>query len=116
MKKKYEKAIEWAKSRGLSQIKSKHEDFEDPKSFSRISDDEVVCPDLTAFRRTKKRYIDIANKDIENRRRLVSKWKLMSKLALRKGGKFIILAPHGHKAFAQRITNKYGIFSEIHSI
>jgi hypothetical protein len=116
VKKKYSRAIDWVQRRGLSKIKSKVDGFDDPSPFSRKSDGEVIMPDITAFKRTKKRYIDIANKNIENRNHLISKWKLMSKLALRKGGKFIILAPHGHKSFAERIIRKHGIYSEVHSI
>lgn len=113
-----EKAINWVQSKGMHTIRSEHDDFEDPTSFTRHgkSGDITFTPAITAFHRTRKRYIEVANKNVEDVKKLASKWKLLSTLASRSGGEFYILAPHGHKAFAQRLIDKYNLNSKVVTI
>ena len=104
----FERAITWAKRKGLSGIKANHEDYETPTRFTKPGEEAPYVPDLTAKKLGKKFYIEIALKT-DNVRRRVTKWKLMSTLAHLKGGKLYLLAPHGHKAFVQRQLNKYNL-------
>ena len=102
----FEKAIAWVKSRGLRGIKANHDDFETPAQFTRTDADQPFVPDITAKQKARKYYVEIAVKN-DQKRRTVSKWKLLSTLAHMKGGKFYLLAPRGHKAFAERMLEKY---------
>ncbi len=111
-----EKAIQWAESKGLNSIKSVHEDYENPTSFTLQNSGDTFTPDLTGIQRTRKNYVEIALKDVGNRSRKISKWKLLSTLAAQQGGRFYILAPRGHKAFAERIIDKYQLNSNLVSI
>lgn len=110
------KAIGWAQKKGMHSIKSVIDDYEDPKSFIRQRTSNAIMPDITAFLRSKKRYIEVANRNTENLNRMVTKWKLLSKIARHNGSKFFILAPHGHKAFAERIVDRYNIRSEVQAL
>ncbi len=112
----YGKAIQWVKRRGFSKLKvnldSEEFDLEKPTSFNRQRGDRTVTPDLTAVRRGKKFYFEIAIK-AEDVQRVVSKWKLLSRLAGLKNGKFYLLAPHGHRTFASKLVKLYGINAEV---
>lgn len=118
MKKKdfYQKITHWANKKGFENIKANVEGFETPKTFTRKTDapeDDEVIPDATAINHGVKHYFEIAvkpkGKDKGIRQRLISKWKLLSFLAERKGGKLYLFAPHGNKSFTRSIMEKYGI-------
>jgi len=104
----YQKAIDWAKKRGLSNIRANWVNFDPPSAFRRKKSDQPIVPDITGRKAGGhgKWYVEIALKT-ENKKRLISKWKLLSTLAAMRGGKLFLLAPHGHKAFAERILNTY---------
>ena len=111
----FEKAIDWAKKRGFSNIKANYEDFETPSQFARDGDDDPFIPHITGLRTGGKSYIEIATKtDMVHDK--VSKWKLLSLLAARKGGKLFLLTPRGHKRFAEEIVKDYNLSAEIKSI
>lgn len=114
----FEKALNWIQRRGFRKIKAKVESFDDPKSFEQASSDRTVTPDMTAVHHGRKTYFDIALKPEvpKERRFLVSKWKLMEKLASLKDGKFYIFTPFGHRAFAERMIKKYNIQANLVSI
>ncbi len=112
-KKWIERAIAWAQNKGIGSIKSVHEDFEDPTSFTLKRTGDKITPDLTGLRHTQKNYIEIALKDVGDRTRKISKWRLLSTLATRQGGQFYILAPRGHKAFAERIIKEHNLNSQL---
>lgn len=113
----YDKSIAWIKRRGFSKLKAnvESESLEKPTSFSRQREDQTITPDLTAVRRGRKSYFEIAIKS-ENEQRVVSKWKLLSRLAGLKNGKFYLLAPHGHRTFASKLVKRYGINAEVVNI
>ena len=116
-KEKYlDKAINWARSKGFNSIRANHEEFEAPSSYTLQRNGDTYIPDVTGIKRTRKHYIEVAVKEPEKVARKASKWKLLSTLANRKGGELILLAPHGHKAFAQRIIDKYHLNSRLVSI
>lgn len=110
-----EKAIEIAKSKGFKDFKASLDDYEAPKSFTKVSSDKEVLPDFTARRGGKKHYFDIAFKT-DNIQPLITKWKLLSQLAELKNGKLILFAPRGHKAFAERITRLYKVDAEVEAL
>lgn len=68
----------------------------------------VITPDLTALMRGNKCYFDIALKS-EDKRTLVTRWKLFDRLASMREGKFFLFTPHGHRAFAQRLVKRHDI-------
>ncbi len=102
----FQQAIAWAKKRRLSNIKANHENFETPSAFSKADEERPYIPDITGKKMGGKFYVEIALK-AENISRTVSKWKLLSTLATMKGGKLFLLAPRGHKAFVERVLDKY---------
>ena len=113
----YQKAIEWVKRRGFSDLRAnvESEKYDQPTSFARKKEDRTVTPDLTAVRRGNKFYFEIALKS-KQEQRVVSKWKLLSRLAGLKNGKFYLMAPHGHRTFTTKLVKRYGINAEVISI
>ncbi|MEM6967568.1 MAG: hypothetical protein AAF573_22580 [Bacteroidota bacterium] len=101
-----EKAISWAKRKGFKKLRANTEEFETPRSFSQPGNDEIITPDVTGFKMGNKSFIEIALKG-SDKQSIVSKWKLFSTLAARKGGKLYLLVVRGHKSFAERIVKEY---------
>ncbi|MCB0552847.1 MAG: hypothetical protein KDD02_04790 [Phaeodactylibacter sp.] len=107
----YEKALEWVRRKGYSTVKVNidTEDFEKPTSFSQPGEEDmVVTPDLTALMRGNKCYFEIALKS-DDKQSLITRWKLLDRLASMKEGKFYLFTPHGHRAFTSRLINQYDI-------
>ena len=103
MAKKYiKKAIEWAQRKGLTGIKANCQGFELPSQFTKQTEELPYIPDVTGEKFGNKSYVEIVSKTVD-RQRSGSKWKLLSMLAKTQGGTFFLLAPKGHKAFAERI-------------
>lgn len=113
----YEKAINWAKKNGFSNIMANTDDYETPKGFTRKDVDEVYTPDITGVRLGGRSYVEIALKTEENNDQ-VSKYKLLSTMAAMKSGsgKLYLLAPKGHKAYVDKMVKKYNISAEVISI
>lgn len=111
----FERAIDWAKKRGFSNIKANFDEYEIPAHFSRPGEDDPVIPDITGLKTGGKSYIEIATKTDEVSRK-VSKWKLLSMLAARKGGKLFLLTPRGHKRFAEELVKDHNLNAEVKSI
>ena len=114
-----EKALDWARKKGFHNIKAsvslEGEDTETPSGFSKPGSDDEIQPDMTALKTGGKCYIEIATKS-DNIRRTVTKWKLLSTIARMKGGRLFLLAPHGHKAFTNRLVKKHDIEARIISL
>ncbi len=106
----FQKAISWTQNRGFSEIKANTEDYETPAVFSRQNGVAPVIPDITGILQGSKSYIEIALKE-EDRQLLISKWKLLSMMASRKGGKLYLLAVKGQKTFADKIVEEYDLFN-----
>lgn len=102
----FQAAIDWAKGLRLNNIKANYDGYDAPQTFNRADEDISFVPDITGRKRTSKFYVEIAMK-ADNTRKMVSKWKLLSTLASMKGGKLYLLAPRGHKAFVERLMDKY---------
>lgn len=103
------KAAEWAETKqGLSNIKANHRQFEMPKRFHNPMLGNPIIPDVSGLKEGGKFYVEVATKtDFFSKR--VSKWQLLSKLAQIKGGKLLLLAPVGHRAFVKRILEDYSL-------
>ena len=111
-----DKAIQWVKNRNVKVIKSKHEEYEDPKLFINRYTRESIQPDISfTTQNGAKHYTDIAIKT-ENKQGIVTRWKLLSTMASFARGRLYILAPRGHKSFAERLVKKYKINATILSL
>ena len=104
----YSKAVQWAERKGFKKIKANVDEYENPQSFYKPSTDKTVIPDVTGMKMGTKSYIEIALKT-DNKKAMISKWKLLGTLAARKGGKLYLLAARGHKSFAERIVQKHNL-------
>lgn len=116
----YEKITSWADNKGFRNIKANTEGFETPHSFTQknAEEEDAVIPDITATSFGSKYYFEIVTKPTQNKvkQKLISKWKLLSLLAERKGGKLYLFAPHGNKSFTQKIMDKYKIKAKFISL
>ena len=112
-----EKAIAWAEKKATISLKATPEGYEDPKVFTSKKSKEEVQADLSFVTHGgAKHFSSIALKE-DDPKSLVSKWKLLSFLASMKRGKLHLLAPKGHKAFTQKIVDRYHINNAvIHSL
>ena len=106
------KAILWAEKQGFTTIKANLEDYEMPTQYTKPGEEEPFIPDVTGMQMDRKIYVEIATK-ADNIRRKVSKWKLLSTLAGMKGGKLFLLAPRGHKTFAEEMVKKHHLNAKI---
>lgn len=116
MKEKYfERAMKWVQKNGFSEVKANHDSFPEPKKFKKSGEETPIIPDITGVKQGAKSYIEISTKT-DSVDPQVSKWKLLSTLAARKGGQLVLLAPKGHKSFTSQIVEKYFIRAKIVSI
>ncbi len=112
----FQKALDWANSRSISELKANHEDFDPPKSFVNKSTDQSVQADMSFKLNGKTRYFSEIALKTEKVQSLVTKWKLLSMMASMKGGKLFLLAPKGHKMFTEKIVERYNINAIIYSL
>lgn len=111
-----ERATNWINKKPTSDVKSKFEGFEDPKSFLSRQTQEYVQPDFSFVTHGgAKHFTDIALKS-ENSRSLVTKWKLLSLIASMKRGKLHLLAPKGHKAYTEKLVQTHNINAIVYAI
>ncbi|MEZ4883147.1 MAG: hypothetical protein R3E32_00330 [Chitinophagales bacterium] len=110
----YEKAVDIIRKKGFINIKANAEDLEleSPTAYVQQNKDDVYTPDLTALHLGRKSYFEIALKTTEVRR-LVNKWKLMSKLAEVRHGGFFLLVPRGHARFTSQLVEDYNIQADL---
>ena len=112
----FEQAIEWASAKSDAAVKANFEGFDKPKSFINQRTSEEVSPDISfTGRNGRTNYTVIAIKD-DNSQKMITQWKLLAQMVTAQNGKFHILAPRGHKMFAQRIVEQYGIPGQIYSL
>ncbi len=107
--------IAWAESQGYDEIKANlpdDDDFDAPISYERQADDEAFIPDVTGKSLTGKSYFEVVAKTDETRR-LISKLKLMSVLAGRRGGKLYLMAPRGSYQFAKDLMDDNQINADL---
>lgn len=107
-----EKAIQWAKRKGMYEIKANLEEYETPSHFTKPGLEEPIVPDITGVQMGSKNYIEVALKT-ENTRDMVSKYKLLDTMASMKGGALYLLAPKGHKSYADTIVKDYSLNAKV---
>lgn len=98
--------------RGFKQIKANVEDFDTPAKLQRERDDESYIPDITGVINGRKSYFELSLKT-DKIRQVVTKWKLLSRIAGFKRGKLYLIVPRGHYAFTNRVLDKYPIEAKI---
>ena len=109
------KAIQWVKNKSISSLRANHKDFEPPKTFINRATQEEVQADISFITKGGRCYTDIALKT-DQPQKLITKWKLLSKMASLKQGKLFLLTPRGHKMFVQRLVETYQINATIYSL
>ena len=109
----YSKIIEAAVTKlaalGFQEFRTDLPHHPDPIPITRLdSAKSKFVPDIVAERTGKKAYLEIAKKpqDLE---RLVSKWYLLSKIAIMKDGFFGILTPKGTLKFTKEIVEAHNL-------
>lgn len=106
----YQKAVDLIRKKGYIDIKANSEelDLEQPTGYVQQREDDVYTPDLTALHLGRKSYFEIALKT-KQVKRLINKWKLMSRLAEVKHGNFFLLVPRGHVRFTNQLIDEHNI-------
>ncbi|MFK7907303.1 MAG: hypothetical protein AB8B69_19350 [Chitinophagales bacterium] len=112
----YQQAVDIITRRGFKDIKANSEELglEVPTGYVQQEEgkEDTYIPDLTALFLGRKSYFEISLKTT-NTRRLVNKWKLMSKLAEIRDGNFFLLAPKGHLRFTNQLVEAHSIKAEV---
>lgn len=113
----FDKALKWAERKGFTDIKANQDEYESPKKYlkQKGKDQEAFVPDLSGRKLGSKSFIEIVLKS-DNMRRAVTKWKLLSTLAAMKRGRLYLLAPHGHRKYADELVKEHNISAQIISI
>lgn len=108
------KVAAWAESHGFDDIKANlpDDDFETPIGYERQQDNEAFIPDVTGKVLSEKFYFEVILKTNKTRR-LVSKLKLMSVLAERRGGKLYMMTPRGHYQFVKDLMDDNQINADL---
>jgi hypothetical protein len=104
--------VSWVARNGYSDIRANIDGFETPSALSNKESEDKLIPDITAFKRGGRWYIEVVRKDADAEK-TVSKWKLLSILGKNKGGGLILIAPAGSFAFAERLSKKHDIQAQI---
>ena len=102
------KALEWAKKKGFKEVMAETEGYETPVEIQRPNEEIGIKPHITGLMNGNKTYIEVVSKD-EEKQTTISKWKLLSFLAGRKGGHLYLMAPRGTKRFAETILKDYSL-------
>lgn len=109
-------AVKWAERKATVSLKSISEGYEDPIIYTSKATQEEFQADLSFVTHGGiKHYSVVALKD-EDLKKTVTKWKVLSFMASTKKGQLHLLAPNGHKAFAEKLVNKHHINAVIHSL
>jgi hypothetical protein len=114
--KSYDRVIDWLDRHGYKDIKANIEGYDTPMGFTQQKDGELLVPDVSAKSLSAKYYSEIAKKPKDKNiiQDLVSKWKLLSFMAKRKGGKLYLFAPYGSKSFVRDMMQQYNIDAELY--
>lgn len=103
---------EWAKAHGYSHIKANANGFEKPIAYGRQQDGESFVPDATGKQFGQKSYFEVVLKT-NDVNRLMSKLKLLSRLAAIQGGQLYLMVPKGHLPFAKAVVTDCFVVAEI---
>jgi hypothetical protein len=111
-----ERAVEWAEKKSAISLKSISEGYENPQIFISKTTQEEIQADLSFVTHGGVKHYSVVALKNEHPKKTVTKWKVLSFLASMKKGKLHLLAPIGHKTFAEKLVNTYQIDAVIHSI
>ena len=107
------RVLEQVERSGFESIRADYPEMEKPARLVGQTNEDVFIPDVTAVTRTgSKAYFEISRK-IDEPRKLVNKWKLLSTLAELKNGVFKIFVPHGAMRFTQELVNRHNIKADL---
>lgn len=113
---KYSETLETAlpklKNLGFGDFKADLPGYEVPAGFAMVGEEAKFVPDIAANRKGRKAYIEVAKKTQETTK-LVSKWKLLAKIATLKNGFFGIIAPRGTVKFTKELLDEYQISAQL---
>lgn len=107
-----EKAIMWAKRKGMQNIKANVEEYETPSHFTKSGIDDPIVPDITGIQMGNKNYVEVALKTTDTTD-AISKYKLLATMAAMKGGSLYLLAPKGHKSYADTIVKVHALNAKV---
>jgi len=111
-----QKAVKWAEKNANASLKSISEGYEDPQIFTSKETQEEFQADISFVTHGGvKHYSVVALKD-QDLKKTVTKWKVLSFMASMKKGQLHLLAPNGHKAFAEKLIEKHHINAVIHAL
>jgi len=111
-----ERAVVWANNKATISLKSISEGYENPRVFTSKTTHEEIQADLSFVTHGGIKHYSVVALKNENPKKTVAKWKVLSFLASMKKGRLHLLAPHGHKAYAEKLVNTHDINAVIHVI
>lgn len=111
-----EKAVMWAENKATISLKSISKGYENPQIFTSKTTHEEIQADLSYVTHGGVKHYSVVALKNENQKKTVAKWKVLSFLASMKSGKLHLLAPHGHKAFTEKLVNNNDINAVIHAL
>ena len=99
-------------NRTFDKLRANIDGFEAPAQLAKVSGAGAYVPDITGTKNGRKYYYEVAIKN-NKIKETISKWKLLSKLAKLKRGKFYLVVPKGNFAFVKRLLAKYSIKAQV---
>lgn len=109
------KTMAWARAHGFDDIKANIPEDETcvpPIAYGRKDGEEAFVPDVTGESVHGMSYFEVVMKT-DPMNHLISKLKLISVLAARRGGKLYLMAPKGHFQFARDVAQENQIIVEL---
>lgn len=111
-----EKAVKWAEKRSTTSLESISEGYKSPKTYMSKTNRDNIQADISFITvGGAQHYSVVALKD-QDPQKLVTRCKVLSFMATMMRGDLHLLAPSGHKAFAEKLVFKYHINAVIHSL
>ncbi|WP_296312806.1 hypothetical protein [Winogradskyella sp. UBA3174] len=111
-----EKAVVWANNKSTISFKSISKGYESPRIFTSKTTHEEIQADLSFVTHGGVKHYSVIALKNENQKKTVAKWKVLSFLASIKRGRLHLLAPHGHKAYAEKLVDTHNIDAIIHAL
>lgn len=110
-----DKIIRFAESSGYEDIKADFSGYECPNALRMLNNDITFTPDFTAKKGESKHYFEIVIKDSnkEEKKKLISKWKALERIANIKGGDLQLFVPHGSYKYATGLLQENHITAKL---
>jgi hypothetical protein len=94
---------------GYEEIQAVVKGYEDPPTVRWKDQDHVLQPDIVAYKGDRASVFLIEDCENISRKKVGSKWKLMYKLASKKGGEFCLIIPEGKQEVVRQIVKELQI-------